>query len=72
VTVSVGDDKPWTVPAAGGTPRGIRSDTAREGGWGLFLLEELASAWGSDVCGCCTPHHKTVCFTLAGDAEITA
>lgn len=71
VTVSVTDDKPWTVPAAGGTPGGLRSDAQREGGWGLFLLEELASAWGSDVCGCCTPRHKTVWFTLAEAVAVT-
>ncbi|MFC5170079.1 ATP-binding protein [Streptomyces mutomycini] len=67
VTVSVTDDKPWTAPAAGG----VRSDAQGDGGWGLFLLEELASAWGSNVCGCCTPRHKTVWFTLAGAVAIT-
>ena len=72
VTVSVADGKPQAVPATGGTC-GVDDDhAAREGGWGLFLLEELALAWGSDVCGCCTPRHKTVWFTLAGDTATTA
>ncbi|MFI6862967.1 ATP-binding protein [Streptomyces sp. NPDC050421] len=68
VTFAVSDDRPWTAPAPGRRPGG----RDREGGWGLFLLEELASAWGSDVCGCCSPRHKTVWFTLAGEAGVTA
>lgn len=68
VTFAVSDDRPWTVPAAGVRPGGFE----QEGGWGLFLLEELASTWGSDVCGCCAPRHKTVWFTLAGEAGSTA
>ncbi|MEV3932200.1 ATP-binding protein [Streptomyces sp. NPDC049944] len=65
VTVSVADDTPWTVPA----PGGLRTGPAQECGRGLILLEALASAWGSDVCGCCTPSHKAVWFTLAADAR---
>lgn len=72
VTFAVSDDRPWTAPSAGGRPGGTLNDSEREGGWGLFLLEELASAWGSDVCGCCTPRHKTVWFTLAEQAGVTA
>ncbi|MFH9618895.1 ATP-binding protein [Streptomyces pratensis] len=73
VTVSVADDTPWTAPAAGaGSDGSIRAGHAQERGRGLFLLEELALAWGSDVCGCCSPSHKAVWFTLAGDAGTTA
>ncbi|MEV6261257.1 ATP-binding protein [Streptomyces sp. NPDC051784] len=72
VTVSVADDAPWTAPMAGGTSVRPRPGTAQECGRGLILLEQLALAWGSDVCGCCTPSHKAVWFTLAGTAETAA
>lgn len=65
VTVSVADDAPWTAPPAGG----VRTGPAQECGRGLILLEALASAWGSDVCGCCAPSHKSVWFTLSGGAR---
>ncbi|MEU1486212.1 ATP-binding protein [Streptomyces sp. NPDC005752] len=68
VTVSVADDAPWTAPPAGG----FRTGPAQECGRGLILLEALASAWGSDVCGCCAPCHKAVWFTLSGDAKPAA
>ncbi|WP_329231203.1 ATP-binding protein [Streptomyces sp. NBC_01460] len=68
VTVSVADDTPWTAPAPGGP----RTGPAQECGRGLLLLEELALAWGADVCGCCTPSHKAVWFTLAADAGVAA
>jgi anti-sigma regulatory factor (Ser/Thr protein kinase) len=68
VTVSVADDAPWSVPA----PGGIRTGPAQECGRGLRLLEELAVAWGSDICGCCTPGHKAVWFTLTADARAAA
>uniref|UniRef100_A0AAU3GW44 ATP-binding protein n=1 Tax=Streptomyces sp. NBC_01401 TaxID=2903854 RepID=A0AAU3GW44_9ACTN len=72
VTVSVADDTLWTAPTTGGTAGSAHSDPVREGGWGLFLLDELALAWGSDLCGCCAPSHKAVWFTLAGDAGAAA
>ncbi|MEU1212838.1 ATP-binding protein [Streptomyces sp. NPDC005791] len=72
VTVSVADDTPWAVPAAGGTSGGIPTGHMQECGRGLFLLEQLALAWGSEVCACCSPSHKAVWFTLAGDAGISA
>ncbi|WP_250294113.1 ATP-binding protein [Streptomyces atroolivaceus] len=73
VTVSVADDTPWTAPAAGATSDGMNPTRhAQECGRGLFLLDELALAWGSEVCGCCSPSHKAVWFTLAGGAETTA
>ncbi|MFE9728132.1 ATP-binding protein [Streptomyces sp. NPDC005794] len=72
VTVSVADDKPQTVPSTSGTYDACDNDAVQEGGWGLFLLDELALAWGSDVCGCCTPSHKAVWFTLAADAGSAA
>ncbi|WP_327116284.1 ATP-binding protein [Streptomyces sp. NBC_01341] len=68
VVVSVADDTPWAAPA----PGRIRTGPAQECGRGLMLLEELALAWGSDVCGCCTPSHKAVWFTLAADARVAA
>ncbi|MFJ8858778.1 ATP-binding protein [Streptomyces sp. NPDC102451] len=66
VTVSVADDAPWTAPAPGGMPSGPTQECGR----GLILLEQLALAWGSDVCGCCTPSHKAVWFTLAADTRV--
>ncbi|WP_329027727.1 ATP-binding protein [Streptomyces sp. NBC_01423] len=72
VTFAVSDDRPWTVPPGAGRLSGTPSGGEREGGWGLFLLEELASAWGSDVCGCCDPRHKTVWFTFAAQSGIAA
>lgn len=72
VTVAVSDDMPWTAPVAGSKPGGPLRGRAMEGGWGLFLLEELAAAWGSDVCGCCAPRHKTVWFTLTGKSDSAA
>ncbi|MFJ8888007.1 ATP-binding protein [Streptomyces sp. NPDC102402] len=68
VTVSVADDTPWTAPA----PGAILTGPAQECGRGLLLLEELALAWGSDFCGCCTPAHKAVWFTLAAGARAAA
>ncbi|MER5555687.1 ATP-binding protein [Streptomyces sp. NPDC002793] len=72
VTVSVADDKLQTVPATSGTNDASDNGGVQECGWGLFLLDELALAWGSDVCGCCTPSHKAVWFTLAWDAGMSA
>jgi anti-sigma regulatory factor (Ser/Thr protein kinase) len=72
VTFAVSDDRPWAEPAPGSRPAGTLGSAERVGGWGLLLLEELASAWGADVCGCCAPRHKTVWFTLAGEAGLTA
>ncbi|MFE3515342.1 ATP-binding protein [Streptomyces sp. NPDC059166] len=68
VTVSVADDAPWTPPPADE----IRSGPGKESGRGLVLLDALASAWGSDVCGCCAPSHKAVWFTLPATARATS
>jgi anti-sigma regulatory factor (Ser/Thr protein kinase) len=67
VTVSVADDKPWSLPLPGEPCAGRE----REGGQGLLLVAAIAFAWGATIYGGCLPGHKTVWFTLAGDVTST-
>ncbi|MFF9350734.1 ATP-binding protein [Streptomyces sp. NPDC014734] len=62
VTVQVTDNAP-TAPTTLGVPY---ARTDGEHGWGLFLVNRLALAWGANVLGGHAPDRKTVWFVLGG------